>query len=135
MKRKNVVAQKKLLSKEEREYVIDRMKLGWTPDIIIGRKDVDLKILSRTLYRRLKNDKSLDVNLLPMRGKRKQNGYKEKRGRQSFRRTIEDRSKAYPNYANEFGHLKGDIIIGKDHKSAVITFVQRVSKGIITLKI
>lgn len=69
-----------------------------------------------------------------MKGKRKKNGYVEKRGKQAFRMTLKDRDKAYPAFENEFGHLEGDTIVGKDHKSAVITLVERVSKAIITLK-
>ena len=41
---------------------------------------------------------------------------------------------AYPSYHKEFGHLEGDTIIGKNHKSAVITFAERASKLIIALK-
>jgi len=56
------------------------------------------------------------------------------RGKQAFRRTIKERDQEYPNYENEFGHIEGDTIVGKHHKSAVITLVERVSKCIITIK-
>ncbi|QSI00815.1 IS30 family transposase [Treponema phagedenis] len=36
---------------------------------------------------------------------------------------------------SEFGHLEGDTIVGKDHKSAVMTLAERVSKLIIALKL
>ena len=88
----------------------------------------------RTLYRSFKDDDRIDVTTLPMKGKRKENGHQEKRGKQAFRRTINDREEAYPLYGSEFGHLEGDTIVGKDHKSCVITLVERISKSIITLK-
>lgn len=69
-----------------------------------------------------------------MKGKRKPNDYKEKRGKQAFMRNIRERVADYPEFENEFGHLEGDTIVGKDHKSAVITLVGRKSKAIITLK-
>ena len=70
---------------------------------------------------------------LPMKGKRKPNGHKEKRAKQSFRRTIKHREQEHPDFANEFGHLEGDTIIGHQHKSAVIVLVERVSKCIIAI--
>lgn len=70
-----------------------------------------------------------------MKGNRKPNGYLEKRGKQSYRRTIDQRNSEYPNYEKEFGHLEGDTIVGKDHKSAVLTLAERQSKLIIALRI
>lgn len=86
---------------------------------------------SRTLYRRFK-DGTLEAKLLPMKGKRKKNGSFEKRGKQVFKRSIHDWKKYYPNFATEFAHFEGDTIIGKDHKSCVITLVEKESKAIVT---
>ncbi len=69
-----------------------------------------------------------------MKGKRKPNGHQERRGKQTFRRSIHEREKDYSQFSNEFGHLEGDTIVGLKHKSAVITLVERLSKVIITLK-
>lgn len=69
-----------------------------------------------------------------MKGKRKPNGHKERRGKQAFKRNISERLTDYPEFQQEFGHLEGDTIVGVHHKSAVITLVERLSKVIITLK-
>ena len=69
-----------------------------------------------------------------MQGKRKPNGYKEKRGKQAFKRNISEREKDYVVFEEEFGHLEGDTIVGNHHKSAVLTLVARLSKAIIALK-
>ncbi len=69
-----------------------------------------------------------------MKGKRKPNGHRDKRGKQSFKRHISERSSDYPEFTEEFGHLEGDTTVGAHHKSAVITLVERLSKAIITLK-
>ncbi len=53
---------------------------------------------------------------LPMKGKRKANGHKETRGKQSFRRSLRDRGNDYSKFNQEFGHLEGDTIVGKKHK-------------------
>ncbi|WP_281528687.1 IS30 family transposase, partial [Enterococcus faecium] len=86
-----------------------------------------------TLYRRFKTGE-FNVLHLPMQGKRKPNGYKEKRGKQAFKRNISERKKDYVVFEEEFGHLEGDTIVGIHHKSAVITLVERLSKAIIVLK-
>lgn len=79
---------------------------------------------SRTLYRRFK-DRTLEAKLLPMKGKRKKNGSVGKRGKQAFKRCIHDRKKYYPNFTTEFGHFEGDTIVRKDHKSCVITLIEK----------
>ena len=68
------------------------------------------------------------------RGRRKPNGHSEKREKQAFRRDLRERAEKYPAFETEFGHLERDTIVGKNHKSAVITLVERLSKAIITLQ-
>lgn len=88
----------------------------------------------RILYKRFKDHALFDVTTLSMQGKRKLNGHKETRGKKRDERTLEDRKKTYPSYENKFGHLEGDTIIGKNHKSTVVTFAERASKLTIALK-
>ncbi|BDP90497.1 hypothetical protein EfmGK923_06700 [Enterococcus faecium] len=52
-----------------------------TPDVIIGRAERTFSCSVSTLYRRFKTGE-FNVLHLPMQGKRKPNGYKEKRGKQ-----------------------------------------------------
>lgn len=69
-----------------------------------------------------------------MKSKRKPNGHKERREKQANKRNFEDRKKAYPTYKNEFDHLESSTIIGKNHKSAMITLAKRGTKLIIGLE-
>ena len=130
----NAAQRKRLLQRNRLNTSKVEVADGWTPDIIIGRGEKDLGCSMRTLYRRFKDNPLFDVTTLPMQGKRKPNGHQETRGKQGNKRTLDDRKTAYPSYKNEFGHLEGDTIIGKNHKSAVITFAERVSKLIIALE-
>lgn len=40
----------------------------------------------------------------------------------------------YPNFETDFGHLEGGTIVGKNHKSAVITLVENQAKVMIVLQ-
>lgn len=121
------------LPQDEIEYINQKVDEEWTPDVIIGRMEKHISCSMKTLYR-LFEQGIFNQKKLPMKGKRKPNGHREKRGKQSFKRTIEERKQEHPNYEKEFGHLEGDTIVGKHHKSAVITLVERLSKCIITIK-
>ena len=117
----------------QQEYIQKKVAQGWTPDVLIGRAEFPIACSVRTLYRMFK-DKTFDPHDLPMKGKRKPNGHKEKRGKQAFKRNISERKKDYVVFEEEFGHLEGDTIVGIHHKSVVITLVERLSKAIIALK-
>lgn len=122
-----------VLPENQQDYVRTMVAQGWTPDVIIGRAEFPIDCSMRTLYRQFKRGQ-FDCASLPMKGKRKPNGYSEKRGKQAFKRHISERNLDYPNFNQEFGHLEGDTIVGIHHKSAIITLVERLSKVIITLK-
>lgn len=121
------------LTPSETEYINEKTLEGWTPDVIIGRNEKPISCSMRTLYRKFQSGE-FNQRDLPMQGKRKPNGHQEKRGKQSFRRSIRDRDSDHPNYQEEFGHLEGDTIVGNHHKSAIITLVERLSKCIIAIK-
>lgn len=121
------------LPSSEVDYINEKVRQSWTPDVIIGRKEKPISCSVSTLYRLFKSG-VFNQEVLPMKGKRKPNGHQERRGKQAFRRSILDRESEHPNYKKEFGHLEGDTIVGRHHKSAIITLVERVSKCIIAIK-
>lgn len=121
------------LPTEQIDYIKAKVAKGWNPDVLIGRSEQPIHCSVRTLYRMFQKG-VFERATLPLKGKRKSNGHKEKRGKQAFRRSLAERAQDYPQYQEEFGHLEGDTIVGAHHKSAIITLVERQSKAIITLK-
>lgn len=92
------------LSQNEQTFIQIHLDRDWSLDVVKGTYPDKFSCSMRTLYRL------------------------------AFRRYIRERSKVYPEFDSEFGHLEGDTIVGKSHKSAVITLVEKQSKAIITLQ-
>ena len=57
------------LPAHEVDYIKEKVTLGWTPDVIIGRKERPVSCGMRTLYR-LFSKGIFDIDTLPMKGKR-----------------------------------------------------------------
>lgn len=62
---------KVVLPEEQQVYITEKVAQGWTPDVIIGRKEMPIACSMRTLYRRFK-EKMFDKTTLPMKGNRNQ---------------------------------------------------------------
>src|SRR5690625_6486914 len=58
------------LKPDEKTYIKEKVRDGWTPDVIIGRNERAISCSMRTLYRKFALGE-FDVNALPMQGKRK----------------------------------------------------------------
>lgn len=91
-------------------------------------------VLISSYYHQVKKEHTLRNNWNEQNRLSIANGYKEKNDKQAFKRTIHQRHKDYQLFNNDLRHLEGDTIVGKGHKSAVITLIERLSKVIITLK-
>lgn len=110
----------------------------YSPDIISNIiRTVDKSfVCSKTLYNMFNSFRqNLDKFNLLRKGKNKPHNKTENRGKVSNRRTIADRNIEVPNIkeTKEFGHLEGDTIVGKDHKSSIITLADIWSKTSIPL--
>lgn len=71
---------------------------------------------------------------MPWQSERKANWKKERRRKQVFYRDLRECADMYPNFETNFGHLEGGTIVGKNHKSAVITLVENQAKVMIVLQ-
>lgn len=107
-------------------------------DIIANflKKNKIKSISTKTLYNMFKTNRmGFDQNNLLRKGKNKPHKQKETRGKINNCKSIHERNLIIPNIKNiqEFGHLEGDTIIGKDHKSSIITLADIWSKTTIPL--
>jgi transposase, IS30 family len=123
----------RLKSEQIRKYVIEKIQLGWSPDLIAGRLKVDypdLCISHEAIYQYIYNEKpELGVYLPRKRVKRFPKRFLRKR------RTphIPDRTSIQlrPEEANsrkEFGHFEADTIVSRKSKVALNVLVERKSR-------
>ena len=123
------------LPTDEVTYIKAKVAQGWTPDTIMGRAERPLSCSMRTLYRLFERG-NFDVRTLPMKGKRRPNGYVERRGKAGqLGQSIHQRAIDFPNFNREFGHLEADTVQGKGHQGAVMTLVERTSKVEVILNV
>src|SRR5699024_12528855 len=54
-------AKKKTFTSRQTQYIKSRVADGWTPDVIIGRGEINLDCSVGTLYRRFKDSSLFDV--------------------------------------------------------------------------
>ena len=128
----------KKITLEIRQYIIDKLKLKWSPEQIAGRltKQRTAKIRTKLIYNYIRNDKlngGMLYKLLPHKGKK----YKYSGTRKSTipnRVDISQRPKIVET-KSRIGDWEGDTVIGVKNgsKHCPGTFVDRKSKFTIML--
>jgi len=116
------------------KYVKQKLKEDWSPEQIVGRmkKDTTSTISHETIYQFIYKNKSnggLLYKHLRHRNKKyhnRSNQYK-KRSIIPNRVSIDQRSKI-ADKKTDIGHWEIDTVIGKDHKGAILTIVDKASK-------
>jgi IS30 family transposase len=127
---------KKYLKKDPRleTYVLEKLKLGWTPELISGRmkRDIGLYVNYETIYQYIYSLKGRLKNLrqyLPRshRIRQKKHGRKHHRGKIPNRIDISERPKAVEK-REEFGHWEGDSLVYRGHSQVLATHAERKSR-------
>lgn len=125
-----------LKSKEVYSLVMERLRWGWSPQIIAGRLKRENNrvtvICHETIYTFIFDPKNKPLKLWQLlpRGqakRRKWYGRKTSKERIPNRISIHERPEEIET-REEFGHWEGDSVIGKGHKQAVHTEVERTSR-------
>jgi IS30 family transposase len=124
---------KKRFTIQMEHYVRDKLKNQWSPDQIVGKaKKEGIEMVSHErIYQFIWQDKANGGELhkhlrTGMKKYKKRYGSKSSRGQIPNKVSIEQRPKIVEEN-KRIGDLESDLIIGKDHKGALLTIVDRYS--------
>jgi IS30 family transposase len=110
-------------------YVTDKLTKRWSPDQIAGRVRLDFPRLTarwisrQTIYNWIRPRKRQWRQVLRLCGRRRRS---DRRGQLRECVRIEGRPQII-NSRRRFGDWEGDTVVGKGHRSAVVTMVERKS--------
>lgn len=116
-----------------KKYVIEKIKLGWSPDIIAGRLKLEhpsLSVSHETIYQYIYNvEPQLGLFLPRKKVKRrpKSNLRKAKKTKIPNRTPINLRPESVNN-RSIFGHFESDSIVSRESKAALNVLVERKSR-------
>lgn len=136
-------ANEKNPAKDEKIFwqVRDKLRSGWSPEIISGRLKNEKGILinPETIYRYIYKTENKHLNLyeyLPrkQRKRKRQRGRKVHKSRIPNRVSIWERSEEI-NTRVEFGHWEADTVEGKGHRDGIHTEVERKSRYLQAYKV
>jgi IS30 family transposase len=125
---------------ELKQYVLTKLKVGWTPEQIEGRIEMDIgKHLNyESIYQYIYSLAGRKENLRQYlrrahRIRRKKNGRKHQKGKIPNRIDISLRPKEIETRV-EFGHWEGDSLIYKGHTQSLATYTERKTRFIVAQK-
>lgn len=132
-----------LKNKDVFAYVIEHLRMGWSPDVIAGRlrreyeKDSYWRICKETIYAfvfsgKYKHD-DLRMYLRRRQKRRVKQGRKVQRERIPERVSIHSRPKEVER-RNVLGHWEGDTVVSKAHRGGIHTTYERVSSLVLAAK-
>lgn len=123
------------------KYTIEKLKIGWSPEIISGRAkregigNISHECIYQFIYSKASKELKLYQYLARLHKKRRKwQGRKAKRTLIPNRIGIEKRPKSVEN-RKEFGHWEGDSVVGIGKKSALNTNRERKTRLVIISKI
>jgi IS30 family transposase len=133
--------------KNLRFYIFKRLLSQWTPEQISGRlkeefpNDPIMSISHESIYRYiyLKPQARLNKKLIELLVRKKTRRRKPKKKRRNGSKIINqvsiDNRPKHIDLRIEPGHWEGDLVIGKNHKSAIGTIVDRKSRYTLIIKL
>ena len=131
-----------------RGFVLEKLKLGWSPQQISGRLKKEIKegvrpkkeyINHESIYQFLYDPAQQEEKLweyLPRRHRKRRRwlGRRSRSVKIPNRVSIRHRA-AEIDHREEFGHWEGDTIVGDGHRSGIHTEVERISRLVFAYKV
>ena len=134
IERSKFKGRKPLIIEDVKKKIDKLLEEKWSPEQIAGRTKKEGKMIAshETIYAYIYQDKKAGGNLYSNlrqthRTRRKRRNSNKKRGMIKDRISIHDRPKIIET-RTRIGDWEGDTIVGKNHKSAIATLVDRTSK-------
>ncbi len=133
--------------KSLRIYVFRGLLSGWTPEQIAGRlkheypNDPIMSISHESIYRfiylapQARLNKKLIKLLVRHKSRRRKPKKRRGNGSKILNQVSIDNRPKHINLRQEIGHWEGDLVIGKNHKSAIGTIVERKSRYTLIIKL
>jgi transposase, IS30 family len=123
-----------------KEYVYEKLKTEWSPEEIANRietdypQDKDMRISHETIYKHIYCLPRGELKKELMKGLRQERKMRQPRKYAHYRKqriqdiiSISERPKEVEKRIVP-GHWEGDLIVGKEHKSALGTLVERTTR-------
>ena len=128
--------------KEFIEYADEQLKIGFSPDVIVGRAKVDLQwadknlVSTKTLYNYIDMGIMKTKNIdLALKVRRKPKNKRVRKNKRILGASIETRPSEVES-REELGHWEIDLVVGQKHdKTAVMTLVERKTRNQIAVKL
>jgi IS30 family transposase len=131
-----------------RDFVLEKLKLGWSPQQISGRLKKEIAegvrpkkeyVNHESIYQFLYDPEQQDQKLwayLPRRHRKRRRwlGRRSRSVKIPHRLSIRHRPVEIGN-REEFGHWEGDTIVGDGHKTGIHTEVERISRLVFAYKV
>jgi len=122
----------KLKSEKTKNYVIDRLKTGWTPEIISGRLHTQEKMVAvshEAIYQYIYKEDQTLIQYLPRKHKKRRTKvpYRKKNSKIANKTMITERPESIDN-REEYGHWESDSVESSDRKNGLNVIVERKSR-------
>jgi len=131
--RRHYSKKKKRLTPEMSAFIRDKIKTYWSPEQIYGyckKHGIDM-VCHESIYKYIENNKAIGGSLYKYlrQGKKRKRKYGSLKRAQNIKNrvSIENRPKVVDTRIR-IGDWEADLVIGKNHKGALLTLVDRCSR-------